>query len=81
MCLLVLILSFLLLVAWIPVILFNPDQLPTDLRYIVLPLFGLIATYAFWWIKQAMGRATAEKSRTVRMPVHVWEKLTKIKKA
>ena len=38
------------------------------------------STYAYWWIKQAMGRAISEKSRTVRMPIHVWEKLTKMKK-
>jgi RNA polymerase nonessential primary-like sigma factor len=38
------------------------------------------STYAYWWIKQAMLRAIAEKSRTVRLPVHLSEKLTKIKK-
>ncbi|MEB3295109.1 MAG: RpoD/SigA family RNA polymerase sigma factor [Synechococcales bacterium] len=38
------------------------------------------STYAYWWIKQAMMRAIAEKSRTVRLPVHLSEKLAKIKK-
>ena len=37
------------------------------------------STYAYWWIRQSLTRAIAEKSRTVRMPIHTWEKLTKIK--
>jgi RNA polymerase primary sigma factor len=36
------------------------------------------STYATWWIRQAVSRALADKSRTVRMPVHVVEKLNKI---
>jgi RNA polymerase primary sigma factor len=36
------------------------------------------STYATWWIRQAVARALADKSRTVRMPVHVVEKLNKI---
>jgi RNA polymerase primary sigma factor len=39
------------------------------------------STYAFWWIKQAITRAIADKSRTIRIPVHVAEKLKKIKRA
>jgi RNA polymerase sigma factor (sigma-70 family) len=39
------------------------------------------STYAYWWIRQSMTRAISEKSRTVRMPAHAWEKLTKIKVA
>ncbi|WP_041555233.1 RpoD/SigA family RNA polymerase sigma factor [Nostoc sp. PCC 7524] len=40
-----------------------------------------LSTYAYWWISQAITRAIAEKSRTVRLPVHVNEKLNQIKKA
>ena len=36
------------------------------------------STYATWWIRQAVARALADKSRTIRMPVHVVEKLNKI---
>jgi RNA polymerase primary sigma factor len=36
------------------------------------------STYATWWIRQAVGRALADKGRTIRMPVHVVEKLNKI---
>jgi RNA polymerase sigma factor (sigma-70 family) len=39
------------------------------------------STYAFWWIKQAITRAIADKARTIRIPVHVAEKLKKIKRA
>ncbi|WP_341529114.1 RpoD/SigA family RNA polymerase sigma factor [Nostoc sp. UHCC 0302] len=39
-----------------------------------------LSTYAYWWISQAMTRAIAEKSRTVRLPVHLTEILNKIKK-
>jgi RNA polymerase nonessential primary-like sigma factor len=38
------------------------------------------STYAYWWISQAITRAVAEKSRTVRLPVHITEKLNQIKK-
>lgn len=38
------------------------------------------STYAYWWIRQAMTRAIAQKSRAVRLPIHVHEKLNKIKK-
>ena len=37
------------------------------------------ATYATWWIKQAIGRAVADQSRTIRMPVHVNEALNKLR--
>ena len=36
------------------------------------------STYATWWIRQSVARALADKGRTVRMPVHVVEKLNKI---
>ena len=39
------------------------------------------STYAYWWIRQAMTRAIAEKSRTIRLPIHINEKLTKLRKA
>ena len=35
------------------------------------------STYATWWIRQAVARALADKGRTIRMPVHVVEKLNK----
>jgi RNA polymerase nonessential primary-like sigma factor len=38
------------------------------------------STYAYWWIRQAMTRAIAEKSRTIRLPIHITEKLNKVKK-
>ncbi len=38
------------------------------------------STYATWWIRHAIGRAIADKSRTVRVPVHVLEANQKIKK-
>ncbi len=38
------------------------------------------STYAYWWIRQAITRAIAEQSRTIRLPIHVTEKLNKIKK-
>jgi RNA polymerase primary sigma factor len=36
------------------------------------------STYAYWWIRQAVSRAVAEQSRTIRLPVHVVEQLTKL---
>jgi RNA polymerase primary sigma factor len=36
------------------------------------------STYATWWVRQAVARALADKSRTIRIPVHVVEKLHKI---
>ena len=38
-------------------------------------------SYAVWWIRQAITRAIAEKGRTIRLPIHITEKLNKIKKA
>ncbi len=38
------------------------------------------STYSYWWIRQAMTRAISEQSRTVRLPVHMTEKLSKIRK-
>jgi RNA polymerase primary sigma factor len=37
------------------------------------------STYATWWIRQAVTRAIADKSRTIRIPVHMVEKLTKVR--
>jgi RNA polymerase primary sigma factor len=39
------------------------------------------STYATWWIRQAVARALADKARTIRIPVHVVEKLNKIRRA
>ncbi len=39
------------------------------------------STYAYWWIRQGVTRGIAEKARTVRLPVHMTEKLNKIKRA
>ena len=39
------------------------------------------STYAYWWIRQGITRAIAEKSRTIRLPIHVTENLNKLKKA
>jgi RNA polymerase primary sigma factor len=36
------------------------------------------STYAYWWIRQAVTRAVAEQSRTIRLPVHVVEQLSKL---
>jgi RNA polymerase nonessential primary-like sigma factor len=38
------------------------------------------STYAYWWIRQGMTRAIATSSRVIRLPVHITEKLNKIKK-
>ncbi|HEY9655291.1 MAG TPA: sigma-70 family RNA polymerase sigma factor, partial [Crinalium sp.] len=37
------------------------------------------SSYAYWWIRQAITRAIAEKCRTIRLPIHITEKLNKIK--
>lgn len=37
------------------------------------------STYAYWWIRQAMTRAIAQQGRTIRLPIHITEKLNKIK--
>ncbi len=39
------------------------------------------STYATWWIRQAVSRALADKARTIRIPVHIVEKLNKIGRA
>jgi RNA polymerase primary sigma factor len=39
------------------------------------------STYATWWIRQALARALADKSRTIRIPVHMNEKLAKSRRA
>jgi RNA polymerase nonessential primary-like sigma factor len=38
------------------------------------------STYAYWWIRQAITRAIAQNARTIRLPIHVTEKLNKIKR-
>jgi RNA polymerase primary sigma factor len=39
------------------------------------------STYATWWIRQAIARALADTARTIRIPVHIVEKLNKIRRA
>jgi RNA polymerase primary sigma factor len=39
------------------------------------------STYATWWIRQAIARALADKARTIRIPVHIVEKLNTIRRA
>ncbi|MBD2424102.1 RNA polymerase sigma factor, RpoD/SigA family [Cyanobium sp. FACHB-13342] len=39
------------------------------------------STYAYWWIRQGITRAIASQSRTIRLPVHITEKLNRIKRA
>ena len=38
-----------------------------------------LSTYAYWWIRQAITRAISQKSRTIRLPTHIVEQITKIK--
>jgi RNA polymerase primary sigma factor len=39
------------------------------------------STYATWWIRQAVARALADKARTIRMPVHIVERMQKMNRA
>jgi len=39
------------------------------------------STYATWWIRQAIARSLADKARTIRIPVHIVEKLNRIRRA
>jgi RNA polymerase primary sigma factor len=39
------------------------------------------STYAIWWIRQAVKRAIADKGRTIRVPVHMTEKIRKVSRA
>ena len=42
---------------------------------------GKLSTYAAWWIKQSIKRALANQSKTIRLPVHLVDKIAKIRKA
>ena len=39
------------------------------------------STYATWWIRQAIGRAIANKGRIIRLPIHMYEKISKVGEA
>ena len=39
------------------------------------------STYAYWWIRQAIGRALSDRSRTIRLPVHLGRRMRKVQKA
>ncbi len=39
------------------------------------------STYAYWWIRQAITRAIATQGRSIRLPIHITEKLNKLKRA
>ncbi len=39
------------------------------------------STYAHWWIRQAISRAIADKTRTIRIPVHMVERINKLARA
>jgi RNA polymerase sigma factor (sigma-70 family) len=39
------------------------------------------STYAYWWIRQAIGRSLSDHSRTIRLPVHLGRKMRKVQKA
>ncbi len=39
------------------------------------------STYAYWWIRQGITRAIASQSRTIRLPVHITEKLNRLKRS
>ncbi len=41
---------------------------------------GKLSTYAAWWIKQSMKRALANQSKTIRLPVHLVDKISKMRK-
>jgi RNA polymerase sigma factor (sigma-70 family) len=38
------------------------------------------STYAYWWVRQAIGRSIANNSRNIRLPIHIVEKINKLKK-
>jgi RNA polymerase primary sigma factor len=42
---------------------------------------GKLSTYAAWWIKQSIKRALANQSKTIRLPVHLVDKITKMRRA
>ena len=39
-----------------------------------------LSSYAYWWIRQAITRAIADRSRTVRLPAHIWQTTSAVKK-
>ena len=52
--------------------------------FLLLVIVGLgfrFSTYASWWIKQSVSRSIAEKSRIIRLPVHIHDMMVSITKA
>jgi RNA polymerase primary sigma factor len=41
---------------------------------------GKLSTYAAWWIKQSIKRALANQSKTIRLPVHLVDKISKMRR-
>src|SRR5208282_2644665 len=41
---------------------------------------GKLSTYAAWWIKQSIKRALANQSKTIRLPVHLVDKIARLRK-
>src|SRR5690606_1781124 len=41
---------------------------------------GKLSTYAAWWIKQSIKRALANQSKTIRLPVHLVDKISKVRR-
>jgi len=41
---------------------------------------GKVSTYAAWWIKQSIKRALANQSKTIRLPVHMVDKITRLRR-
>ena len=52
--------------------------LMTAIEKFDVDLGNRFSTYATWWVRQAISRSVAEKSRTIRIPVHLYEKINKL---
>ena len=56
---------------------YRPDARRREVR---LPRGFKFSTYATWWIRQAITRAIADQSRTIRLPVHMGETISQVKR-